>query len=66
MILVSFSSAEDALFNYVKKYDNFRSLGTKDPPFHFLGDTRYRGGGCYMPESVGGCTDRITQILENT
>ena len=29
MILVSFSSAEDALFNDVKKYDTFRSLGTE-------------------------------------
>ena len=41
MILVSFSSAEDALFNDVKKCDTFRSQGTENPPFRFLGDTRY-------------------------
>ena len=37
MILVPFSSAEDALFNDVKKYDTFRSQGTKIPPFLFFG-----------------------------
>ena len=41
MILVSFSSAEDDLFNDVKIYDTFRSQGTENPPFLFLGDTRY-------------------------
>ena len=41
MILVSFSSVEDALFNYVKKYDTFRSQGTENPPFRSFGDTRY-------------------------
>ena len=41
MILVSFSSAEDALFNDVREYDTFRSQGTENPPFHFLGDTQY-------------------------
>ena len=42
MILVSFSSAEDALSNVVKKYTTFRMQGTENPPFRFfLGDTRY-------------------------
>ena len=36
MILVSLSSAEDALFNYVKKkkkYDTFSSQSTENQPF---------------------------------
>ena len=33
MILVSFSSAEDALSNDVKKYTTFRMQGTENPPF---------------------------------
>ena len=37
MILVSFSSAEDALSNDVKKYTTFRMQGTENPPFHFFG-----------------------------
>ena len=37
MILVSFSSADDALFNDVKKYDTVRSQGTENLPFHFFG-----------------------------
>ena len=37
MILVSFSSVEDALFNDVKKYDTFSSQGTENPPFLFFG-----------------------------
>ena len=37
MILVSFSSAEDALFHDVKNYDTFRSQGTENMPFHFFG-----------------------------
>ena len=37
MVLVSFSSAEDALSNDVKKYTTFRMQGTENPPFHFLG-----------------------------
>ena len=37
MIWVSFSSAEDALFNDVKKYNTFRSQGTENPPFRFFG-----------------------------
>ena len=41
MILVSFSSAEDALSNDVQIYDMFSSQGTENPPFRFLGDTRY-------------------------
>ena len=41
MILVSFSSDEDALSNDVKKYEMFRSQSTENPPFRFLGDTRY-------------------------
>ena len=41
MILVSFSSTEDALTNDVKKNDTFSSQGTKNPPFRFFGDTRY-------------------------
>ena len=42
MILVSFSSAEDALSNDVQKYDIFSSQGTENPPFRFFWDTRYR------------------------
>ena len=41
MILVLFSSVEDALFIDVKKYDTFRSHGTENLPFCFFGDTRY-------------------------
>ena len=41
MILVSFSSAEDALFNDVKEYDTFRLQGTENLPFCFFWDTRY-------------------------
>ena len=41
MIVVSFSSAEDALFNDVNN-DTFRSQGTEHPLFRFLGDTRYK------------------------
>ena len=41
MILVSFSSAEDALSNDVKKYDIFSSQGTENLLFRFLGDTWY-------------------------
>ena len=41
MILVSFSSAEDASFNDVKHDDTFRSQGTENPLFRFFGDTRY-------------------------
>ena len=42
MILVSFSSVEDALFNDATKYDTFRLQGTKNLPFRFLGDIQYR------------------------
>ena len=41
MMLVSFSSAEDALSNNVNKYNTFSSQGTENPPFRFLWDTRY-------------------------
>ena len=41
MILVSFSSAEDTLFDDVKRYGTFRSQGTENPPFRFFWDTRY-------------------------
>ena len=38
MILVSFSIAEDALFNNdVKNYDTFRSQGIENPPSRFFG-----------------------------
>ena len=37
MILVSFSSGEDALSNDVKIYHTFSSQGTENPPFRFLG-----------------------------
>ena len=37
MILVSFSSAEDALSNDVKIYDIFCSQGAENLPFRFLG-----------------------------
>ena len=40
MILVSFSSAEDALSNGIK--DIFSSEGNENPLFRFLGDTRYK------------------------
>ena len=39
MILVSFSSAEDALSNDVKIYYTFSSQGTENPPFGFFGGT---------------------------
>ena len=42
MILVSFSSAEDALSNNVNKYNTYSSQGTENPPFRFFWDTRYR------------------------
>ena len=41
MILVSFYSAEDALFNDVKQYDTFSSQSTENQPFRFFLDTRY-------------------------
>ena len=41
MILVSFSSGEDALSNDVKIYHTFSSQGTENPLFHFFGDTQY-------------------------
>ena len=41
IILVSFSSAEDALTNDVNKYDTVSSQGTENLPFHFLEDTWY-------------------------
>ena len=37
MILVSFSSGEDALSNDVKIYHTFSSQGTENPAFHFFG-----------------------------
>ena len=37
MILVSFSSAEDALSNDVKQFDIFSSQSTENPPFCFFG-----------------------------
>ena len=42
MILVSFSSAEDALSIDVRKYNTFSSQGTENPPFRFFLDTQYR------------------------
>ena len=36
MILVSFSSAEDALFNDVRKYNISRSQGTENSLFRFF------------------------------
>ena len=41
MILVSFSSVEDTLFDDVKRYGTFRSQGTQILPFRFFWDTRY-------------------------
>ena len=41
MILVSFSSAEDALSNDVNKHNTFSSQDTENPPFRFFLDTRY-------------------------
>ena len=46
MVLVSFSSAEDALFNDVKKYNTFSSQGTENLSFRFFWDTQYTGLGC--------------------
>ena len=43
MILVSFSSAEDTLFDDVKRYGTFRLQGTENPPFCSFWDTRYIG-----------------------
>ena len=40
MILVSFSSAEDSLFNDVKN-DSFSLQSTENQPLRFLGETRY-------------------------
>ena len=37
MILVAFSSAEDALSNNVNKYNTFSSQGTENPLFRFFG-----------------------------
>ena len=37
MILASFSSAEDALSNAVKKCDIFSLQNTENPPFRFFG-----------------------------
>ena len=37
LILVSFSSAEDALFNDVNNSGTFISQGTENPPFRFFG-----------------------------
>ena len=36
MILVSFSSVEDALFNDVKKKNTFSSQSTENRPFRFF------------------------------
>ena len=41
MILVSFSSAEDALSNSVNKYNTFSSQGTEKTLFRFFWDTQY-------------------------
>ena len=41
MILVSFSSGEDALSNDVKIYHTFSLQGTENPPFRFFLDTQY-------------------------
>ena len=49
MILVSFSSAEDALSNDVKEYDSFSSQSTENLPFRFFeGDTRYNLAWCKL------------------
>ena len=39
MILVSFSSVEDALSNQCQKYDIFSSQDTENPPFRLFGGT---------------------------
>ena len=41
MILVSFSSAEDTLFDDVKRYGTFKSQGAENLPFRFFWDTQY-------------------------
>ena len=48
MILVSFSSAEDALSNDVKKHNTISSQGTENPLFRFFWDTRYSSLCIYM------------------
>ena len=37
LMMVSFSSAENALSNDVKKHNTFSSQGTENPPFRFFG-----------------------------
>ena len=65
MILVSFSSAEDALSNDIKKYKNFSSQGTENPPFRFFWDTWYKNcnaNGCKLCTHVW-CTCMHLYIL---
>ena len=61
MILVSFSSAEDALSNNVNKYNTFSSQGTENPPFRFLGDTRYNGSLVCVMHDKPVITSRVQQ-----
>ena len=42
MILVSFSSVDDALFNDVNNYYSFSSESTENLPVRIFWDTRYR------------------------
>ena len=67
MILVSFSSAEDALFNDVKKYDTFRSQGTENLPFRFFGTPGitlqlWQLNSTYICEFDLGKVDSVTQF----
>ena len=69
MILVSFSSAEDALSNNVNKYNTFSSQGTENPPFRFFWDTRYMQVILYMNScqevsySICGCSQYSLQMI---
>ena len=48
MILVSFSCAEDSLFNNVKKYNTFSSQSTDNPPFLVFGTPGIVTEGCLV------------------
>ena len=63
MILVSFSSAENALSNDVNKYNNFSSQGTENPPFRFLFATRYIQDG---PEEIDSPHDFNETLTDTT
>ena len=68
LILVSFSSAEDALSNDVKKH-TFSSQGTENLPFRFfLGHVVYiqKGLPCIKKTETNGTTNKIIKISAET